>query len=70
MKKRYIKVKQVDNLNVMCNEYNCKQKVKFIINIFFDDKKINYYLCKRHFEKLEKEILEGKNCYDRKRNSD
>ena len=69
MKKRYIKVKQTDNSDIICNEYNCKQKTNFIINVLFDDKKISYYLCKSHFKKFEEEILEGKNCYDRKRNS-
>lgn len=69
MKKRYIEVKKINNSSEICNKCKNEKEANFVINVFFDNIKINYFLCEKHFKDLECEILEGKYCYDRKRNS-
>ena len=59
MKNGVIKLKDVKHLEKICDCNNCKKLSAVEVDVRFDKKHLEFYFCKRHFEKIEKEIIGG-----------
>ena len=59
MKNGVIKLKDVKNLEKVGDCNNCNNLSAVEIDVCFNKKHLEFYFCKRHFEKIEKEIIGG-----------
>lgn len=64
MKNEVIRLKFIKNVKNVCDADNCCSKPIVEIDMCLNKKHTKYYLCQKHFDKLEKEIIGGEDNHE------